>query len=299
MTSSLIKPSLSQIVTSGLTSHHSIAAYTRAIKRFEAWRGSKPFIKATAQHYRMHLLSEGYGASTINLSLSAIRALARELGDNGVLDYQIAQGIINVKGVRTSGVKTGNWLSLKQAQELLQLPLQNNPRDPASLRDLAVLSVLIGAGLRRAECAALQIKHIQERDGRPLLLDITGKRNKTRTVPIAQWVNDNITKWIAVGLPDNYIFHGFYKGGRIRPYPISPQGIHNIVTYYSNLMEGISFTPHDLRRTFAQLAYKGGSPVKQISLSLGHNSIKTTEIYLGISQSFTDAPSDNLGIHVV
>jgi hypothetical protein len=40
--------------------------------------------------------------------------------------------------------------------------------------------------------------------------------------------------------------------------------------------------PHDLRRTFAKLAYRGGSPIDQIQLSLGHDSIQTTEEYLGV-----------------
>jgi len=54
--------------------------------------------------------------------------------------------------------------------------------------------------------------------------------------------------------------------------------------------------PHDLRRTFAKLAHKGGSGLEQIQLSLGHGSIQTTERYLGIEQDLTDAPCDRLGL---
>lgn len=54
--------------------------------------------------------------------------------------------------------------------------------------------------------------------------------------------------------------------------------------------------PHDLRRTFAQLALKGGAKIDQIQFSLGHGSIRTTEIYLGIQQDLTDAPCDHLGL---
>ena len=56
--------------------------------------------------------------------------------------------------------------------------------------------------------------------------------------------------------------------------------------------------PHDLRRTFAKLAHQGRSPVEQIQLSLGHESILTTERYLGVRQSLTDAPCDHLGIEL-
>ena len=54
--------------------------------------------------------------------------------------------------------------------------------------------------------------------------------------------------------------------------------------------------PHDLRRTYAQLSYKAGAPLRQVQLSLGHSSIRTTEIYLGLDQDLTNAPGDYLDI---
>ena len=68
-----------------------------------------------------------------------------------------------------------------------------------------------------------------------------------------------------------------------------------IVNHYGNIM-GIKLAPHDLRRTFAHLAYEGGAPLKQIQLSLGHASVKTTEVYLDVQQDLTDAPADHLGV---
>jgi hypothetical protein len=50
--------------------------------------------------------------------------------------------------------------------------------------------------------------------------------------------------------------------------------------------------PHDLRRTYAKLAHKGGAKVDQIQLSLGHASRTTTERYLGVHQDLNDAPCD-------
>jgi len=56
--------------------------------------------------------------------------------------------------------------------------------------------------------------------------------------------------------------------------------------------------PHDLRRTFAKLAHKGGAPIDQIQLSLGHSSVQTTERYLGVDQDLTTAPCDVLGLRL-
>src|SRR5215831_6073441 len=59
---------------------------------------------------------------TINLRLSAIRKLAAEAAENGLLDRSVAQGIVSLKGVRQSGDRAGNWLSREQARDLLAQP---------------------------------------------------------------------------------------------------------------------------------------------------------------------------------
>jgi site-specific recombinase XerD len=79
---------------------------------------------------------------------------------------------------------------------------------------------------------------------------------------------------------------------------MTSKGIYNVVLDYAQ-KSGFTLAPHDCRRTFAKLAHKGGSPIEQIQYSLGHASIRTTEIYLGIEQNLTDAPCDHLGLAVV
>ena len=59
---------------------------------------------------------------------------------------------------------------------------------------------------------------------------------------------------------------------------------------------GISVAPHDLRRSYAHLAYSGHAPLEQIQFSLGHASVVTTELYLGARQNLRDAPCDHLGL---
>ena len=79
---------------------------------------------------------------------------------------------------------------------------------------------------------------------------------------------------------------------------ITEQAIYNVVAGYAEKLENDGIAPHDLRRTFAKLAHKGGSPIDQIQLSLGHDSIQTTEKYLGVEQDLTDAPCDHLGLRI-
>lgn len=80
---------------------------------------------------------------------------------------------------------------------------------------------------------------------------------------------------------------------------MTEQAIYNIVAGYAEKPEKPGIAPHDLRRTFAKLAHKGDSPIDQIQLSLGHDSIQTTEKYLGVEQDLTDAPCDHLGLKIL
>ena len=65
--------------------------------------------------------------------------------------------------VASKGVRLGNWLSIRQAQTLLNAPDATTTK---GLRDRAILAVLLGCGLRRSEVAALTVPHVQQRDGR-------------------------------------------------------------------------------------------------------------------------------------
>ena len=88
------------------------------------------------------------------------------------------------------------------------------------------------------------------------------------------------------------------KAGRITRERMTEQAIYNVVTEYADAAGCGEIAPHDLRRTFAKLAHKGGSALDQIQLSLGHGSIQTTERYLGVEQDLTDAPCDHLGLRL-
>jgi len=79
---------------------------------------------------------------------------------------------------------------------------------------------------------------------------------------------------------------------------LTEQTIYNIVIGYAEKLEKQGIAPHDLQRTFAKLAHKGGLPIDQIQLSLGHDLIQTTEKYLGVEQDLSDAPCDHLGLKI-
>lgn len=288
-----------QMVLDALDSPHSKRAYKRALTDFMTWykeTGQTRLSKSTVNRYRNHLLELGTGATSINQRLSAIRKLAAEAADNGLLTAQAANGIARVKGVKREGTRTGNWLDKGQAEALLDAP----PRDTLKgRRDRAMLAVLIGCALRRQELADLTFGHVQQREGRWVILDLVGKRGRVRTVPMPSWCKALIDRWAeAAGIDSGVIFRPVNKGDHLAGESMTAQAIYATVKRYAEGLSLENLAVHDLRRTHAKLAHKGGSPIDQIQLSLGHASLKTTEVYLGVEQDLTDAPCDRLGLRL-
>lgn len=284
-----------------LTSAHSKRAYRKSLDEFIAWyiaQGRPGLIKATVNRYKAHLIDLRLSPATINQKLSAIRKLAREAAASGFLDQSHANGIVGAKGVKAAGVRAGNWLTQAQAQTLLNAPDTSTLK---GLRDRAILALMLGGGLRRSEVAELTFDKIQQREGRWVIVDLKGKGNRVRTIPIPPWCKVAIDQWAEAGGIDSVrVFRGVYRGGRsIQPDStgITPQVVYDVVSEYAGKL-GFGLAAHDLRRTFAKLAHKGGSGIDQIQLTLGHASIKTTERYLGVNQDLTDAPCDHLGIRI-
>ena len=286
------------LVTDGLTSEHSRRAYSKALDDFLAWHmaeGKPGLAKATVQRYKAVLQSSGLSASTVNQRLSAIRKLAQEAADNGMIEQPIANGIAKVKGVKSAGVRVGNWLEKKQAQAMIDAP---DTKTLKGLRDRAILAVMIGAGLRRSEVAALTFAHIRQREGRWVIVDLVGKGNRVRSVPMPTWTKAAIDEWTtAARVKSGRVFRSVNKGDRVDGESVTPQAIRDVVNSYGAAL-GLEVAAHDLRRTFAKLAHKGGAGLDQIQLSLGHASIQTTERYLGVTQDLTDAPCDRLGLRL-
>jgi hypothetical protein len=108
----------------------------------------------TAHHssvaaWRVALEARGRGAVSINVRITAVRKLAVEAADNGLLAPELASGITRVKGVASKGVRLGNWLSARQAQTLLNAPDGTTPKGCATGRSWRWSSVVGSGGRRR------------------------------------------------------------------------------------------------------------------------------------------------------
>src|SRR5204863_4283880 len=140
-------------VLNSLASPESRRSYEFAIQNFVHWYCSEPRLalnRIVVTRYRMQLEQLHLAPSTINQRLAAVRRLAYEAADAGLLSPELAAGIKRVRGVKQLGVRLGNWLTAEEGRRLLQAP---DPETLKGKRDRAILAVLLGCGLRRRELA--------------------------------------------------------------------------------------------------------------------------------------------------
>jgi integrase len=273
-------------VLNSLTSASGQRTYEHAIREFVAWYCSEPrlaFNRTVVLRYRIHLEQRGYAPATINLRLAAVRRIAYEAADAGLLSPELAAGIRRVKGVRRIGIRLGNWLTPEQGRRLLECAMPSSPRQ---LRDQAMVGMLIGCGLRRAELLTLHLESIQQREEHWVIADLVGKGGHVRTVPIPTWVKSHVDAWTAAAaITYGPVFRAINKAGRVWGNGMSPKVLWDVVRAAAARAGIDKLAPHDLRRTCARLCHLAGGELDQIQFLLGHVSIQTTERYLGCSRT--------------
>jgi len=274
--------------------------YQHAIEQFIAWYCSEPrlaFNRIVVVRYRIFLEGRGLAANTINQQLAAVRRLAYEAADAGLLSPELAAGISRVKGVKQLGHRSGNWLSLDQSSQVLNHACGDSLR---AKRDYAMLAMLLGCGLRRSELASLETDEVQTRQSHWAIVDLIGKGGHIRTVPIPQWTKQALDLWTsAAEITDGRIFRAVSKRGKVWGKGISQNVVWYVVRNCCKKAGLDHIAPHDLRRTCAKLCHAGGGELEQIQFLLGHASLQTTERYLGCKQNLRHPVNDRFTLRTV
>jgi site-specific recombinase XerD len=280
-------------VLNSLGSPASRRVYEYAINQFIAWYCSEPRLalnRIVVVRYRMHLESRGLAANTINQQLAAVRRLAHEAADSGLLSPELAAGISRVKGVKQLGFRSGNWLSTDQSSEVLKRACGVSMR---AKRDYAMLAMLFGCGFRRSELVGLELDEVQMRQGHWAVVDLIGKGGHIRTVPIPAWVKAALDQWTAAaGVRDGRIFRAVARAGKVWGKGISQNVVWYVVKSCCEKAGLEHIAPHDLRRTCAKMCHVSGGELEQIQFLLGHASVQTTERYLGCKQNLGHPVND-------
>ena len=184
-------------------------------------------------------------------------------------------------------------MTAEQGKKLLAIDTGKHLRD---LRNRAVIAMLLGCSLRRAELVAVKMEDFKLREEHWVLADLVEKGRHMRTIPVPGWVKSVVDAWTdAAKLQDGTVFRAIGKTGLVQGRGFTAKVIWSIVREAAmNCGIGL-IAPHDLRRTCARLCHQAGGELEQIQFLLGHVSIQTTERYLGCKQRLKNAVNDGIG----
>ena len=226
-------------------------------RAFLAWRAEQKISKAS-----------------IARGVSALKNFFRFLMREGVVENK---AIMAVRSARPNKMLP-HPLSAEQAQKFLKQAQKIQKDRWQGLRDVALFTLMYGAGLRIAEALSLNVKDV------PLnqeAMIITGKGNKQRLIPLLPKVRESIQKYLQVHpcpTPDAPLFVGV-RGDRINPGVV--QRTVRKIRYAMNLPDTV--TPHALRHSFATHLLQGGGDLRSVQELLGHSSLSATQRYTEIT----------------
>jgi len=161
------------------------------------------------------------------------------------------------------------WLSRKEQQALLRAVRQGENQ-----RDLAIVKIMLGAGLRISEAAALKVSDLEISDHSGWVKVRVGKGMKSRSIPLSVQVRKALQAYLKIRPDEDE--EDLFLGQRG---PLSEWGIHAIVKKYAFQARLEDVTSHTLRHRFAKNLVEASTPLDQVAILLGHESLDTTRIY--------------------
>ncbi|WP_459105344.1 tyrosine recombinase XerC [Devosia sp. A369] len=216
--------------------------------------------------------SESLGSRSLARVLSALKSFFRYLEREGVVTSE-ALNVIRTPKLPKSLPKA---LTVLEARQTITSVEEMEERPWVAARDMAVLSLCYGAGLRISEALALTKGDLEGE-----ALRVTGKGGKIRLVPLIAPVRQAIALYLELtpfkSWPEEPLFRGV-KGGVLSPRLIQLR----VVQLRSALGLPPSATPHALRHSFATHLLGRGGDLRAIQELLGHASLSTTQIYTAV-----------------
>jgi integrase len=220
-------------------------------------------------------LAERYAPATANKALSALRGVLAEcfrLDLMSAEDHARASDLPSVKGQsspRGRALKTGELVALFGACD---------PCTAQGARDAALLAVLYGAGLRRAEVVALDLADFDPEAGQ--LRIRSGKGRKARTVYVTNGARDALVGWLEVrGTTEGPLFQAIDKADNLRPGRITTGAVYLILARLQRAAKVKPFSPHDCRRSYITALLAAGNSIAVVQKLAGHASVNTTARY--------------------
>jgi len=275
-------------------SEHTQKTYSAALNRFVAWAGDQkladwkavqlPHLMAFLTHERERPLARQeeksprkLSSESVYLEIAALRAFYKFAENEKMLPVNVAEHLSLPR----------RWKRLPKAlsdAEITKLLKPENPETPQSLCDLAVLELAYASGLRLAELRNTRLEQLHLEAG---FINVIGKGNKERVVPVGKKAVAAITRYLEAGRPKLVTPKSpanLFLTRRGTPFAAPTLWLH-IKQRVKRAGIGRNVTPHMLRHSFATHLLEHGADLRVIQELLGHASISTTEIYTHVAGS--------------
>lgn len=255
---------------------NTVSCYVRDTKAFIAWyesrtdAGIEKVIELDLVEYKKHLQGSGEAVITINRKLASINSFLKYLKRDGIINEVIAVSVIKDKDKR----------QFKGLPDKELWKLRSEIHREGNLMHICIIEILLQTGIRVSELVNIKLSNIKISD-RKGSLQVMGKGNAKRTVPLNKDARKSINKYLEVRQNDGseYLFIG-QRGA------IKRNAVNLILEGYGERLK-IKITPHMIRHTLGYNLVKKNIPITTIQQILGHESITTTNLY-------TQTPEDDM-----
>jgi site-specific recombinase XerD len=266
-------------------SEHTRRAYTHDVEEFVAWceRGGcadpSDLEHRTVRRYLAYLQTRGFARPTISRKAASVRAYLRHLGRRGVLTRDVSAAVQAPKTPR----RLPRMPRASEAAALLEdLGDHATVQDPKSIRDLAVVELLYGAGLRVSELCGLTLGDLDVRRG---LVTVLGKGAKIRRIPLGEPAREALQQYLRSARPalvgGSEPVDAVFLNSRGRA--MGPRDVRRVLEGW-RLTDGRSLHPHALRHAYATHLLEGGADLRAVQELLGHADVGTTQIYTHVTR---------------
>ncbi len=263
-------------------SGHTIVSYQNDLTQFESFlfnhlKSDRIFWhlvnKKTIRYFMIHLQENGITRRSIARKLATLKAFFKYL----VREEIVSQNpTITIKTPKFDK-KLPEYLTMEEIDDLLNLP-EHNTFD--SIRDLALLELFYGTGIRLSELINIKLSDILIKEN---LIRVLGKGQKERVVPLGSMAKKILQMYLQIRpqYAEKSVENVFVLKNGKKMYPMAVQRI--VQKYLSQISNIEHKNPHALRHTYATHLLNAGASIRVVKDLLGHESLSTTQVYTHMS----------------